>query len=66
MIMDSHYFSVVKTVSELAHQPWSLCKYIFDPSGLRKKYDESLAYCLQIVDKVSWSDFTLIVYFWLG
>jgi len=63
MFMDSHYFSVVKTVAELVHHPWLLSKYIFDPSGLRKKYDESLAYCLQFVDNVSWSDFTAIVQF---
>jgi len=63
--MDSHYFSVVKTVAELIHHPWSLCKYIFDPSGLRKKYDESLAYCHQFVDNVSWSDFASIVHLWL-
>jgi hypothetical protein len=66
MFMVSHYFSVVKTVAEMVHHPWLLCKYIFDPSGLRKKYDESLAYCLQFVDNVSWSDFTSTVHVWLG
>jgi hypothetical protein len=64
--MDSRYFRVIKTVAELFHQPWLLGKYTFDPSGLRKKYDESLGYCHQFVDKVSWSDFTSIVHFWLG
>jgi hypothetical protein len=58
MLMVSHYFSVVKTVGEMLHHPWLLCKYIFDPSGIRKKYDESLAYCHQFVDNVSSPDFT--------
>jgi hypothetical protein len=64
--MISHYFSVVKTVAELIHHPWLLSKSILDPSGVGNGYDESLAYCLQFVDKVSWSDFTAIVHFWLG
>ena len=64
--MVCHCFSVVKTMSELVHHPQLLCKYVFDPSGLRKKYDESLAYCHQFVDNVSWSYFTSIMHFWLG
>jgi hypothetical protein len=64
--MVSHYFSVVKTVPELARHPWLLCKYVFDPSGLMKKYDESLAYCHQFADNASCSDFTLTVHVWLG
>jgi len=51
--MDSYYFSVIKMLAELFHHPWLLGKYVFDPSGLRKKYDESLAYCHQFVDNVS-------------
>jgi hypothetical protein len=56
--MVSHYFSVVKAVAEMVRHPWLFCKYIFDPSGLRKKYDESLAYCHQFVENVSSPDFT--------
>jgi hypothetical protein len=34
-------------VAELVRHAWLLCKYLFDPTGLMKKYDESLAYCRQ-------------------
>jgi hypothetical protein len=53
MYMLSHSFSVVKAVSELVHHPWLYWKYFADPTGLRKKYEESLAYCHQFVDTVS-------------
>jgi hypothetical protein len=57
MLMVSHCFSVNQMVAEMVRHPWLFCKYIFDPSGLRKKYEESLAYCLQFVDNVSSPDF---------
>jgi hypothetical protein len=59
--MVSHYFSVVKTMAEMRHRPWLFCKYVFDPSGLRKKYDESVAYCFKVVDNVSSPDFSWTV-----